>query len=94
MTEAIVLIVILLIAIALVTINVLKGKPWLAAVGLIVHLCWYVGAIRLAKPDSWWARRYYGADKLHRSQLRFKVEPAVPPPLPPADASTGFPVPS
>jgi hypothetical protein len=94
MTDAIVLIVILLIVIGLVAINVLKGKPWLAALGLVVHICWYVGAIRLAKPDSWWARRYYDEDKLHRSQVRFKVEPTVPPPLPPGGVSPAVPMPS
>ena len=30
-----------------------------------------VGAIRLAKPESYWAKRYYDEQKLERSRRRF-----------------------
>jgi len=37
----------------------LKGKPWVGAVGLLVPFVSFIGAIRLAKPHSPWARRFY-----------------------------------
>ncbi|MFC0597188.1 hypothetical protein [Streptomyces palmae] len=36
-----------------------KGKPRLAVVGVLVPPVAVVGALRLARPDSWWARRCY-----------------------------------
>jgi hypothetical protein len=42
---------------------VLKGRP-----------CYAVGPVfaagRLARPESWWARRFYGADKLDDARRR------------------------
>src|SRR4051794_13255263 len=48
----------------------LKGKYGMVAGGLVVHPLWLVGAIRLAKPDSWWARRHYDGHKLMEAQAR------------------------
>jgi hypothetical protein len=36
----------------------------------------FIAAIRLAKPRSLWARRFYSPDKLHRSLVRFSPEDA------------------
>jgi hypothetical protein len=59
-------------------LNALKGKWWFAlfalaatASGLALILA-VVGAIRLAKPHSRWARRRYDAEKTARSMERFK----------------------
>jgi len=41
---------------------VAKGKLVTAALGLVYPPIGVVGAIRLAKPESWWARRLYPAD--------------------------------
>jgi len=71
--EAILITILFVALVALFVINMLKGKPGMALSGLVIHLTWYIGAIRLAKPDSWWARRYYvGLDeyKLRRSVER------------------------
>jgi hypothetical protein len=65
--------VILAGVVALFVINILKGKPGMALAGILIHVTWYVGAIRLAKPNSWWARRYYvgeNGDKLQRAIVR------------------------
>jgi len=53
---------------------ILKGKPWLGLLGLFVPLIALVGAIRLAKPHSPWARRFYREDgrRLARAQERWK----------------------
>lgn len=56
-----------LTAIATVTLNLLfavvalfKGKPRMAVLGAIVPVIAMVGAVRLARPASPWARRLYG----------------------------------
>ena len=50
----------------------LKGKIWTGVVGLFVPLLAIVGAIRLARPNSPWARRRYPSrpKKLARAQRR------------------------
>src|SRR5918911_1130625 len=53
-----------------------KGKLFTAVVGLFVPLVAVIGAIRLAKPGSRWARRYSGS-KLERSRARFGERHAV-----------------
>jgi hypothetical protein len=51
-----------------------KGKIATGLIGIVVPVVATVGAIRLAKPTSVWARRRYDADKLARSQRRFDSE--------------------
>jgi hypothetical protein len=48
----------------------LKGKTFAGLVGLFIPAVALVGALRLAKPGSRWARRYETA-KLERSRARF-----------------------
>jgi hypothetical protein len=55
---------------ALAVVCFLKGKRFFGIVGLFVPLVAVVGALRLAKPDSRWARRY-GRPKLDRARSRF-----------------------
>jgi hypothetical protein len=52
-----------------------KSKPIVGAVGLFVLLVGVVGALRLAKPHSPWARRFYheGSRKLEHSRRRFNL---------------------
>lgn len=44
--------------------------------------CFYVvvgfGVFRLAHPESWWARRFYGPDRLAAANLRWSHEPGSP----------------
>jgi hypothetical protein len=40
-------------------VTLLKGKPWTALLGLVIPLTLIVGAIRLARPGSPWARWRY-----------------------------------
>jgi hypothetical protein len=49
----------------------LKSKLATGLIGIMVPLVAFVGAVRLAKPDSVWARRRYGARKVLRSKRRF-----------------------
>jgi hypothetical protein len=63
---------------ALAAVTLLKGKLWTGLLGLFVPVLLVVGAIRLARPSSVWARRRYEArngrpgrpDKLARAQRR------------------------
>jgi hypothetical protein len=50
----------------------LKGHLALFVVGfLLLGLVWLIAAFRLARPNSFWARRFYGPEKLQRSQSRY-----------------------
>jgi hypothetical protein len=57
----------------LVLATALKGKLFTAAVGVFIPLFALVGAVRLAKPQSLWARHRYkpGSRRLVRSQKRY-----------------------
>ena len=54
------------------TITALKGQWLLFAAGwLTVGIVWWIASLRLARPESWWARRFYGTDKLSRAEARY-----------------------
>ena len=56
-----------------------KGRKtmfWLSFLGIIVPfigVLHWIGALRLARPDSRWAQNRYGAHKLARAMARFGV---------------------
>ena len=60
--------------VALAVLAILKGKPLLGLLGILVPIVSLIAAIRLARPNSPWARRFYGADsrRLHRAQERWR----------------------
>jgi signal peptidase I len=65
----------LLVGVALLAaavVTALKGKWVLLLAGLVsvFSLPWILGAIRLAKPRSWWARRFYHEAKTRRAEER------------------------
>ena len=72
MSTSVVLIIVAL-SIASAVVTALKGKPWLLLLGLVIGWCWIFGSLRLAKPESWWARRFYDGTKLNESRARFDV---------------------
>jgi hypothetical protein len=49
----------------------LKGKLATGLVALLVPLVGLIGAIRLAKPSSFWARRWYTEPKISKATARF-----------------------
>ncbi len=51
-----------------------KEKFWIAVAGVFIWPIGAVGAFRLAKPHSLWARRFYRDGRLQRSRVRY---PAV-----------------
>lgn len=48
----------------------LKGKLVVGLAGLPLPTVSFLGAVRLAKPESFWARRRYGAEKMARAVRR------------------------
>lgn len=48
-------------------------RQWLFFVAgwLTVGLVWWIASLRLARPSSWWARRFYGPEKLARARARY-----------------------
>jgi L-lactate permease len=54
----------------LIVVSVMKGKYKLALFGAFIPLCALVAAIRLARPESRWAQRHYGTEKLARAKAR------------------------
>jgi hypothetical protein len=52
-----------------------KGKPFTAIAGVFLPYILLVGAVRLARPDSIWAHRFYRdePDKTRRAEARFRA---------------------
>lgn len=65
------LIVACAIDVGLLVVCWLKGKPGMAIAGLFVPLVALIGAMRLAKPGSYWAWQWYDPAKLVEAQRRF-----------------------
>jgi hypothetical protein len=62
-----------IIASPFVVVGCLKGRYALSIVGLFVLLGIpaILAGTRLARGDSWWARRFYGEDQLARAASRY-----------------------
>ncbi len=61
---------------ACAVVTLLKGK-WLSGIVVVVlsvGLLLPVTAIRLGKPESWWARRFYDDAKLRRAYERHELD--------------------
>jgi hypothetical protein len=56
----------------LVLITLAKGKVWTGLIGILAPVFAFFGAVRLARPSSPWARRFYrpGSRKLRRALRR------------------------
>jgi hypothetical protein len=69
---------VLLVAIVVVVPMVVTAlkRQWLLFVAgwLALGLVWWIAAFRLARPDSWWAHRFYDDDKLARARRRYPAE--------------------
>lgn len=59
------------VGVALSLVAASKGHLWLAALGVLVLPAGVVGALRLAKPESLWVRRFYSQDKLEHARARY-----------------------
>ena len=53
-------------------VTLLKGRSGMFAVGWLVGgLVWMIVSLRLALPDSHWARWFYGEGKVSRARRRY-----------------------
>jgi len=79
-TEVIVIVLLLGVIYGVAGVTVAKGHVALFFAGLLtIGLVWLIAAPRLAKPNSPWANRFYGSEKLERSRRRYPdIEPAAP----------------
>ena len=59
-----------LLHVGICVICILKGKLVIGIAGLPLPTVSFLGAVRLAKPESFWARRFYGEKKLGRAARR------------------------
>jgi len=70
-------IVVLVVYAAVLVVSAVKGKWWFTLFSLFIPLFFVAaltGAIRLAKPTSFWARRFYDREQLDESVQRFLSE--------------------
>ncbi len=61
---------VVVVHIGYIIVCLLKGKIFTGLIGLAVPIVGLIGAIRLAKPESFWAKRNYDEAKLERSRAR------------------------
>jgi threonine/homoserine/homoserine lactone efflux protein len=66
------------LSVLIVVIGIPAGITWskgqyveFALVFILLGLIWWVAIFRLARPSSWWARRFYGPEKMQRAFDRF-----------------------
>ncbi|MFF3836838.1 hypothetical protein [Streptomyces sp. NPDC001930] len=55
----------------LILITLVKGKFRMAVIGTLVPFVAIIGAFRLARPGSWWSRRFYR--RRHRARARSRI---------------------
>lgn len=67
------LVYIWIIASPFVVVGCLKGRYALSIIGLFVLLGIppILAGVRLARPDSWWAKRFYAEEQLTRAAHRY-----------------------
>ena len=68
------IIITMLIVLSIAAVAILKGKIVMGVAGVLFPLVGVIGAIRLAKPGSFWAERRYkpGSRKLVRAERRYE----------------------
>ena len=71
---AVPIIITMLIVLSIAAVAILKGKIVMGVAGVLFPLVGVIGAIRLAKPGSFWAERRYkpGSRKLARAERRYE----------------------
>jgi hypothetical protein len=63
---------------AWVLLSAAKGRVFLAVLGMFIPLFAMVGALRLARPNSFWAHHRYDQHKLARAEHRFAATKRIP----------------
>ena len=79
MVEIVIIVVVLVLCFVPAGITVAKGHVALFVAGFFVTLVCLIAPFRLAKPNSPWAHRFYGPEKLERSRRRYPdLSPSAP----------------
>lgn len=63
------LVTVVVIDVLLSALAILKGKPLLGLIGIFIPISSIVASVRLAAPNSWWARRVYKTGHKHERAL-------------------------
>jgi hypothetical protein len=71
---AAVLVIAVVVFFLLATVTLLKGKIWTGLVGVFVPILFFVGAIRIARPGSPWARWRYHARPRKLAQAEYREQ--------------------
>jgi hypothetical protein len=66
------------LAVGFAVASFLKGKWTLGALGLLVWVFGFIGAVRLARPSSWWDRTFYGPKRKARADARYPGDRRMP----------------
>lgn len=66
-----------------------KGKLMWGVIGVYIPVIGIIGALRLARPTSPWARKRYGDEKMERSRKRYAKEAVAHPPEPAGGGPAG-----
>ena len=67
-----------LVYITVLVITFMKGKYVFGVLGIFFGIFCLIGAVRLAKPNSWWARNRYDNVKMGESRERYPEKAARP----------------
>ncbi len=70
----------LALVLGLAGVCALKGKWGFVVLGFLLPLLWVIGAVKVAKPRSWWAKQYYGDATMSEAQQHFVVFKRYKPP--------------
>lgn len=66
------LVAIVLLDISFALVAALKGKIFFAIFGVFIPILAQIAAIRLAEPDSIWAKQFYGKKRMARTRKRYE----------------------
>lgn len=70
----------LVLAILIIVVGIPAGITWAKGQRVafflgffLLGMVWVVAACRLARPESWWAQRFFGPEKMQRAVDRFDL---------------------
>jgi len=73
---AYVVVLVVVLFIGPVVVAEMKGHSFLVGFGwFTLGVTWWIGALMLARPESWWARHRYGQRKMARAEARYGENP-------------------
>jgi hypothetical protein len=72
-TERLIALIIFAVLIVIPAGITLSKRQWVEfLIGfLLPGIVWMIASCRLARPSSWWARHFYGQEKMQRALNRF-----------------------